>query len=300
MRRFTFDSPPVADIPGWYDAEPGTTDKYTVRGLIAHGDICEVYDGTGVGNEPVIVKVARSASNNDLLENEYEVLTEARKSASWIKEGEIKMPLPLETFRIDVSAGRAKRRVNVFSLTPRNDKPPLKDPVTLKEVHIAYPRLDPKDAAWMFNRLIDAIHCLHAVGYVHGAITPDHLIVEPESHRGQLLDYSYAVKPGEIIKSISTSWTGMYAREILDKEPVTWSTDIYMAARCMFYLLGMEDTSAPNDSLMPRPMYQFLKACILGPKHRIQNTWQAHEDFHDLLKQLWGERKFHVFEMPKS
>lgn len=305
MRRFNFDTPAIADIPGWFEAAPGTADKYTIRGLIAHGDISEVYDATGVGNEPVLLKVCRNKDNNDLLENEFDVLGNIRTSPHWIPEGDLKLPMPRESFKIGYS-GLADdfdngRRVNTFALTPSNPKfPPLKDVVTLTEVHIAYPKLDPRDASWMFNRLIAALHCVHAAGYVHGAVTPDHFIIEPENHRGQLLDFGYAVKTGgHKVSALSPTWAWMYAPEIKERDIVTPATDIYMAARCMLYLLGIGSPDGSDEGDCPLLMYRFLRACLLGPHQRIQDTWQVHDDFKEVLKQLYGERKFRPFEMPK-
>jgi serine/threonine protein kinase len=294
-RRFNFDTPTATvDIPGWYEAEPGTADKYTVRGLIGRGDISEIYDATGVDNEPILLKVCRSSENNDLMENEFGVLTAARTSPQWIKEGETKLPLPRESFHIGDN-----RRVTSFALTPGNGKPSLREVSTLAEVHIAYPVLDPRDAAWMFNRIIDALHCLHATGFVHGAVTPDHFIIEPESHRGQLLDFGYAVRAGGRVTALSPDWRSIYAPEILGSEPVTPATDIYMAAQCMCYLLGISSLTQAATAPCPLPMFRFLKACLLGPKHRIQNTWQVHDDFRNVLTEIYGERKFRVFSMPR-
>jgi len=105
------------------------------------------------------------------------------------------------------------------------------------------------------------------------------------------------VKPGQKVTAISPDWRSIYAPEILVREPVSPATDIYMAARCMFYLMGISPTQAAIAPC-PLPMFRFLRACLLGPKQRIQNTWQVHEDFRNILTELYGERKFRTFSMP--
>lgn len=299
-RRFDFDGAgDTADIPGWGDAPDGVADRYTINGLVAHGDICEVYSAKNADDDMCVLKVCRSHDNNDLLENEFKVTSAFRKSPHWkppiTPSAEVKLPLPVESFLLD--DGKKPRRVNVFSCKPKASKPPLVNPVTLTEVHIAYPVLDVRDAAWMFNRTLDALHCLHTVGYVHGAVTPDHVLVEPENHRGQLLDFCYAAKEGELVSVMTPQWREFYAPEILRRMPVTFATDIYMAARCLFYLVGMTPDVA-NDDVMPKPIYQLLRACLLGQASRVQTAAQVHHDFRDILTQLYGKRTFRPFAMP--
>jgi hypothetical protein len=45
---------------------------------------------------------------------------------------------------------------------------------TLAQVRAAYPRgVDPRDAAWMWRRLLVAVGAAHRAGVIHGAVLPE-------------------------------------------------------------------------------------------------------------------------------
>src|SRR6516164_8396933 len=96
--------------------------------------------------------------------------------------------------------------------------------------------------AWMWRRLLVALGFAHRCGLVHGAVLPEHVLIQPHDHGLVLIDWAYAVAAspatGERVTAISAAYAAWYPAEIMRKEPPAAGTDLAMAARCVVALLG--------------------------------------------------------------
>ncbi|WP_007515553.1 hypothetical protein [Pseudofrankia saprophytica] len=179
----------------------GSRLAYTVGERYADGDITTLYrvaratpaDGDDAGgpadgaDPPYVVKIARAVADDDLLAREAAAL---RRIA---RLGDPKfapyVPRLVDTGRFaDPAAGGAGRRANVLGR--------LDGFVTLAQVRAAYPGgLDPRDAVWMWRRLLVVIGYAHRAGVAHGAVLPDHVLIHPEQHGLVLVDWCYSAVP---------------------------------------------------------------------------------------------------------
>jgi aminoglycoside phosphotransferase (APT) family kinase protein len=50
--------------------------------------------------------------------------------------------------------------------------------------------VDPRDATWMWRRLLVGLGWVHRAGVVHGAIVEDHVLIHPGEHG--LVDWCYS------------------------------------------------------------------------------------------------------------
>ncbi len=208
------------------------------------------------------------------------------KTDSPVKKMDILVHIPALLNSFELRDGKVKKRVNVLAYT--------EECYTLAQVHEAYPDgIDLRDAAWMFNRLLGALVAAHRSNIVHGAVLPEHVLIFPKDHNAILLDWSYAVKPGIPIKAISPGRRTFYPPEIFLKKPATFSVDLYMAAFCLFFLVG------GDKAAIPTPIRGLLRSCWLGVAHRPGNAWELFEEFGKLLKALYGPKKFRHFVMPE-
>jgi hypothetical protein len=58
-----------------------------------------------------------------------------------------------------------------------------------------YPQgVDPRDAVWMWNRLLEQLAAVHQLGYIHGNLKPAHLLVHPRDHGLMLCGWSTVQK----------------------------------------------------------------------------------------------------------
>lgn len=173
------------------------TRRYNVKGLIASGDLSEVYSATyanGGGDNHVDVKVTRKASDNDLTTNEAAILGFMRPQPDTT---DLKLRFYLPKL-IDSFVSTDGLRVNVFGHDGESDFEPR---VTLESILRAYPKgLNFRDMVWMYKRLLVAIGYTHSKGVIHGGVLPPHVLVHPTGHGAKLIDWTSALNFAALVK----------------------------------------------------------------------------------------------------
>ena len=252
------------------------TASYDLFTLILEGDIANFYIGQDKNGKKVLIKISNSPKDNDLMKNEADIL--AKLPATLDPKHAAYFPNLLDSFEIN----NPRQRVNIFDYS--------EGAVTLREVREAYPDgINPADAAWMWNRCLEALHLLHIYGYVHASVTPDSFIIVPETHQGMLIDFCYAVKYGENAVAYSDKWENNYAPETFQKKPLDFSSDIYNASFLLEYLI--------NKSI-PTEVNNIIKACRLGQTFRPKSAEGVYGDIAKIWRRLYGPKKFREFKMP--
>lgn len=265
-------------------------DAFTITEMLAHGDICQVYGATDSRHNRVIVKVCRNPVNNDLVANEAARLKDLWNSA--VKDKPVINSVPRLVDAFILNQGNVNKQVVILS---RFD-----GFVSVASVIEAFPGgLPLADAAWMFNRLLGALLAAHQAGIVHGSVLPSHVMIHAETHSGALLDWSYAVKKGEKLKALSPNFKSFYPGEVFDKLPVSFGTDLYMAAKTFCALLSGDQTGTVIPA-MPRNVLGLMRACWLSQPHRTQDVFELFEDFKNALQDNFGKPRFRPFSMPSA
>lgn len=253
------------------------------------GELCDLFPAE-IAGAPVLLKAARSARDNDLLQAEARALRQLDRGLAGQR---VRAHFPALVEHVLVSdASGARRQVNVLRAEA--------GVVSLAEVIRAYPAgLDPADAAWMFNRLLAALGAAHSLGLVHGAVTPAHMLVRPADHNGILVGWCASVPAGEPLRLRSLAYAADYPPEVAARQPATPATDLYLAAACMVRLLGGDPSGPALPPRVPRPIAGLLRACLIpAPRRRLSDAWQLFDDFRELLGQLYGPPRFRPFAMP--
>jgi serine/threonine protein kinase len=268
--------------------------NYTITSVLAQGDYCQVYDGTSDVKDAVnvVIKVVRSPANNDLLANEAKQLN-YMQTDSPMKAKPVMKHIPQIVDSFVLSQGKVNKQVVILRK--------LEDHVSLADVMKAYPNgLELGDAAWMFNRLLAALMAVHQSDLVHAAVLPPHFLIHPPSHNGVLIDWSYCVGKAGTVKAISPGWKSFYPSEILEKRPVSFGTDLYMAANVFTALVGGDWVNRTLPKALPKPIQGLIRACWLGQRHRSSDAFELFEDFRKALQDAFGKPKFRHFVMPVS
>jgi serine/threonine protein kinase len=250
----------------WADRDVLTTRRgsYRLGALVAAGDIADLY---AIEDSDALLKLPRQPADNDLMAAEADAL---RKLGSDPKFRAY-IPRLIDSFGHEDERG-ARRTANVIARQ--------RDFVSLAGVAAAHPGgVDPRDAAWMWRRLLTALGWAHRSGVVHGAILPEHVLVHPAEHGLVLVDWCYAVAPGERIAAIVAGHRHDYPSEVVGRRPAGPATDIFMATGLIRRLI--------KDP--PAPMARFADGCLYDAlRMRPQDAWKLLAEFDELLEALYG------------
>lgn len=252
--------------------------EYSTATLEYRGDLANLYRVPG-GH----LKLVRDPSCNDLM---------AREAAALRRLAEYGDPryLPYVPRLVDAFRHRAgpsattASRGNVIATSARNLH-------SLAEVARRRPHgLDPRDAAWMWRRLLVALGLAHRAGVIHGAVLPEHVLIEPDDHGVVLVDWCYSAStPGDRIAAIVPRYRDHYPAEVLARGTPGPYTDLAMAARLMAGLMG---------DRAPKELRRFADGCRLAsPRQRPDDAWRLLGELDELLHRLYGPRKFRPFTL---
>jgi hypothetical protein len=245
--------------------------------LVARGDIANLYQAG-----PSLLKLPRDPTDNDLMRAETTALAtlRTRVAPAWAAY----LPAPVRAQRQRDPGSGTERWVNVIGR--------LDGFRTLAEVRAAYPGgVDPRDAAWMWRRVLVAVGAAHRAGLIHGAVLPEHVMIHPAEHGLVLVDWCYSCRaPGGRVRAVVERYQDWYPPEVLAGRAAGPDLDIWLATRCMTELVG---------PLMPARMAAFARGCLLAcPRRRPADAWALLAEFDELLGCLYGPRRFRPFAMP--
>ncbi|WP_174532874.1 serine/threonine protein kinase [Micromonospora chalcea] len=240
------------------------------------GDVADLHDH-GDGR---LLKVARHPGDNDLMAREARAL---RRIA---ERGDAKhlayVPRLVDSYPARDPSTGVQRQVNELVTVPG-----LR---SLDDVRRAYPDgLDPRDAAWMWRRLLVALGLAHRAGVVHGAVLPRHVLIEPDAHGLVLVDWCFSAEPGGLVPALVPGHEDWYPPEVAAKRQCGPGTDIAMAARCMTWLMA---------DRAPRELRAFAAGCQgAALATRPDDAWRLLRELDEVLHRLYGPRTFRPFTL---
>lgn len=254
--------------------------KWVVERPLAKGDLADLHLVTSDKNGDGVLKIARSEADNDLMDAEAQAL-----KALWQAEpADYHKYLPelKDTFQA------SGRRVNVFARYPGY--------YSLREIRGLLPGgVDFRHVVWMMNRLLSLIGFSERAGYVHGGITPDHLLYHPVSHGLILVGWCSAVSinDAEFVPIVSKEWleANIYPEEVLRKWKAGAGTNVFMAAKSLIW--------AANK--IPHRFGRLFGWCTAGsPTQRPHDAWDLQDMWRGLAEQEYGPAKYLELKLPKS
>lgn len=262
---------------------------YTLLGRTGRSPVADVFLCSW-DDQMGYAKVVRRPRDNDLMKAEARTLAAVR---SGIDDRYAPfLPRFVDTVGIRQSGG-VVLQANVFERTDGNWH-------TLQQVISRYPNgIDARDMAWMFRRLLAILAAAHAAGFVHGAVLPGSVMIEPEQHGLILTDWVFSVREGGKVPAVSSTHRAWYPPEVLAREPAGFGVDVALAARTMLALTtGGGATVSPA---LPRPLRAFFRACLLDSRSaRPADAWALLTDFDFVLERTYGPRRFRPFTMKEK
>jgi hypothetical protein len=283
---------------------------YTALARIASGGMRGIFEGIvqlkGGAAVPVILVVPHSPDDNDLMEREAKALKSLQakvkdlgKDATGKDIAEkflMRIPTLLESIKLEEPGVKKAKTVNVFAVT----KGYTTGWYTLEEIQRVYPNgVSPRVMCFIWNRILEGLTLAHAAGITHGAITPNHVIIQAAEHLGNILDWTAATSAGEKVPWVDDRYAAFQPEELIHGRMPSPATDIYMSAWCMVYLLGGDPTGREIPNTVPEPIREFLNKC-LQPNRRLRppDAATAYTQFRQVSEAVFGKRTFVGLAMP--
>jgi len=287
--------------------------SYTITNLIKSGGMCGVFGGQlqdkkGV-TSPIVVKSPHSPKDNDLMEREARACDLMKKKVKsfadnpealeFARKLSLRVPSLLESIKLQEPGSTARKVLNTFLVVPEFETGWF----SLEEIRAVYPSgVDTKIMAFIFNRALESLTLAHVSGLVHCAITPNHILIHAKTHSGQIVDWtaSCRVGQGDKVPYLDDKYDGYFPEEIMDpKGGPSSASDLYMLAWCMVYVLG----GNPQEKFIPdsveKPIVDLLNKCLQPKRNRRpQLVEDVYREFRQIIKGLWGSRKFVELVMP--
>lgn len=221
-----------------------------------------------------LIKVPKDRADNDLIINEREVIKKifAENQESAGKLVNYHFPKLLDFFKHD------NKEINVFSFDEKL--------TSLKELTDIY-ELNLKTIAWLWRRILISLELLNKKGLCHLNIIPTNLFIDVEGHRVVLYDFSAAAKVGEKPKYIEKEYKDWYSVELLTKKKAKINYDLAASTKVFEF----------TEEKLNLRAQKLLLAC---KSNLLNNPLDIHDEFGMMLKQMFGEPKFHKFPGKKK
>ncbi|OGL95649.1 hypothetical protein A2348_03470 [Candidatus Uhrbacteria bacterium RIFOXYB12_FULL_58_10] len=174
---------------------------------------------------------------------------------------------------------------------------------SLADVMGEYPEgVDVETMVWMANRLFLNMDWFHAVGLVHGALIPPHLVIHARDHSMVQVGWGMAVRPGQKLVGISEAYAAYYPEEALAGR-VNELTDFAMAARSLIAVVGGNPATGQLPSHVPEPVGEMLVryARYTGaPTRGLRTTgMDLYNDWRTTMESVFGPPRYHPCHMPR-
>lgn len=255
------------------------------------GDFSALYKGEGKTGA-ITAKIALEPACTVWLEREASFLAEFMTNRA-VQSLQPYVPNLIDTFL--VKEGSKQFRVNIIRAVP--------DLVSIQDIITAFPGgLESPQAAWVARRIIAQVIAATMLGAVHGAITPDHVLVDPYKHEPLHIGWAHAIRDPKgshvRITQIVERHRDLYPPEVFTKTIPDERTDIYMAGATIVKLLG-GDVKART---LPVSVPDEMSACVMRaieptPGRRFSSGVQFLDEFTRVVRGIWG-RVYRPLIMP--
>jgi hypothetical protein len=164
-------------------------ESYLLMQLLGSGDVSEVYLGRRTGMLPFLaaIKLSSAPAAAALYAREAQILQELQAAQDGAASAYAAQNLPAVVAHGSVE-GDGARQALVMRYADGYWG-------SLAALNARFPQgLDPRHAVWVWRRILDVLHFLHAQGWSHGDVRPEHALVHPGNHGVRLVGWASAKK----------------------------------------------------------------------------------------------------------
>lgn len=260
----------------------------TPNGVRRRGDLADIIPVTfGVPERPGIVKIARSQKDRDLMQAEVAAI-KAITEPDDVRR--IFVPERVESFFIKI-AGKSHAAI---AYTWPHDGYTASDWWSIAELRKSLVNgVQPRDVAWIARRLFVALSLVADRDYVHGNITPKHVLVQPEQHGLMLVGWAGASKIGENARIISPDERYAYPPSFADDKTLMTEHDLAMACNTLHYALCEFYRDVPKLSNFLTRVSEMHRRGLRLDVHAVRGELDT------VLLNTFGPPRFHAMEQPE-
>lgn len=189
---------------------------------MAEGEIANVYLSEAENGLPCVIKIVRDFGDIYMMQREVEALNFLAAQ-------------PLDDFNtlpIIITSSKIATVWN-YDLEVVSEPEQL---VSLYDLAASFDNLLPdKAVGWIWRRVLGSLLKPGHYGVVHGAMTPDNILIDYQQHRSVLVGWGHSTLNQAIIEDIPADWEDMYPTSVLAKEKPTPRVDVHVAAESMLW-----------------------------------------------------------------
>jgi hypothetical protein len=259
--------------------------SYVLERRLARGDSTIVYRGRWVVRlgELVVVKVLAAPTDADRLRQEWQTLKRLAESrAEGAAHFVTRLPNPVAHGIVDSDGPRP---ASVFGWKSGF----VHTLHEVGEVHAA--GVSGPIVVWLLKRLLELLGFVHRSGFVHGAVTPDHVLVHPYDHGAMLVGWTCAETwaPGRTraLTARSGRWETLYDGAT-EASP---TLDIAMACRVVRTVAGWHLA----DAVRQPPLEALLKR---GAEGEFDDAWELRDLLVEVSRESFGPPAYNPLPMP--
>lgn len=237
---------------------------------VFEGEVAYIYKGI-CNDDIVYLKIAIDEVDNELIDNEYKVLSTIRHQS-----------LPFVEHKIVIN--------NENAIIMREVKG-----ITMLDLLDEYKSGAPAEhVMWMLERILSVVGYLHSNCVVHGNIKPENIIINKEVHNVSLVGFSFCIKDANTLdakyKIVNDYYT---APEVSKDARVLPSSDIYSIGKIAIKLLGGSViTNGIPLSVDPR-VRTFIKNMVTDDlSKRPNDAWKLWSEVSKLRTEVFGTERF--------
>lgn len=266
---------------------------WSVGAPLGRGEASDVFHATRARwpSERVVMKLLRDEKNAALLDHEWQALTQLQQSnAAGADRMTLRIPSPVIRGKVE-SGPHAGRRALATGWAPGFLH-------SAEAVHGRYPAgIAPKAAVWVWRRILETLSFVHRSGFAHGAVLPEHLLIQKNEHGVRLIGYSCADRPGTRLRLIVDRLAGFYPRQQRESMVISVEGDLRMAARCVVHLLGGDASSGKTPAAVPEPLHSLLRQAA-SDEAPNSDAWALRERVGEAAAAAFGPPSFNPISMP--